>query len=841
MSDSPDKVFSRFNPRLQEAIVHRLGWTSLREVQDQAGHAILDGENAVVLAPTAGGKTEASIFPALSTLLDRPTDDVGILYVAPIKALLNNQAERLGQYTEMVGLRRFVWHGDQTSSAKRKFVEHPGELLMTTPESLEVMFISSKVPQIRLFQDLRIIVIDEIHAMAGTDRGAHLMSIIERLAEISKHDVQRVGLSATVGNPEAILSWLSGSSARKGRVVDPPSPPSKRELLITCRGSLAELARDAAESAQGHKSLFFCQSRAITEVVATKMREEGTTVFVHHSSVSKEEREAAEARFSRGRDVCIVCTSTLELGIDVGDLDKVFQANATDTVSSFMQRMGRTGRRAGQAANTTFFCESPETVLQAVGLIELARKGWVEAVNVSDRCWPVLAHQLLAMTIAYGSITEERAWETLSKIPDFKGVTKEEFHQIVGHMVANEFLFPMGQTLTFGDEAERVYGRRNFMELYAVFSSPQLFSVLTRAGKELGSLEQQFVDQILEDQTSFLLGGRAWDVTEVDFRRRRIEVAPAPEGKKPSWGGFMPQFLSRELCEGMRRALRDEEDFRYLHPSAKTALEAMREEFVHLLALNDTPVERGAGELTWWTFAGGRINATLRLLLQEQYGWKVSADNLKLRLEGDGLIGGGFDEARVRLSKPEFWRNEIPWREILRALPDYRLSKFQQILPEWAQRELVAEFLLDLESAGAFCVGDEVLIEAGNYGVAERRGSETSKVQYETESEDPGAEVVGAGWDDVELLVRAEWAPIALELRDAGIAAPAAIGEGLTKGGRVGKGGVIFRWERRGADLVLVDEAFAEDAREVGYEVVAARPDDEPERVIDKIIGLLDS
>ena len=227
------------------------------------------------------------------------------------------------------------------------------------------------------------------------------------------------------------------------------------------------------------------------------MREEGTTVFVHHSSVSKEERQAAEARFSRGRDVCIVCTSTLELGIDVGDLDKVFQANATDTVSSFMQRMGRTGRRAGQAANTAFFCESPETVLQAVGLIELARQGWVEAVEVSGRCWPVLVHQLLAMTIAYGSISEERAWETLSKIPDFQGVTKEEFHQILGHMVENDFLYTMGNTLTFGDEAEWVYGRRNFMELYAVFSSPQLFAVVTQAGREMGSLEQQFVDQIL--------------------------------------------------------------------------------------------------------------------------------------------------------------------------------------------------------------------------------------------------------------------------------------------------------------------------------------------------------
>src|SRR5690554_4742253 len=298
-------------------------------------------------------------------MLDRPPSGVGVLYIAPIKALLNNQAERLGRYTEMVGLHRFVWHGDQSASKKQAFSKQPDELLMTTPESLEVMFISSKVPVKSFFEDLRVVIIDEVHAMAGSDRGAHLMSIIERLVEVSRHDVQRVGLSATVGNPDAILKWLAGSSERDGEVVNPPSPPAKRELLITCRDSLGALSRDAAVSARGQKSLFFCQSRAVTESVATQMRDEGTTVFVHHSSVSKEEREDAEARFSRGRDVCIVCTSTLELGIDVGDLDRVFQANATDTVSSFMQRMGRTGRRAGQAANMTFFCESPETVLQA--------------------------------------------------------------------------------------------------------------------------------------------------------------------------------------------------------------------------------------------------------------------------------------------------------------------------------------------------------------------------------------------------------------------------------------------------------------------------------------------
>lgn len=356
-------AFSRFPARLQQAIVSRLGWTALRAVQELAGEAILDGKNAVVLAPTAGGKTEASIFPALANLVENGCEGVGVVYVAPIKALLNNQEERLGTYTEMVGLRRFVWHGDVPDRDKREFVREPAELLMTTPESLEVMLLSPRFPTPKVFPDLRMVIVDEVHAFAGTERGAHLMSVLERLIKSTKNDVQRIGLSATVGNPEEILGWLQGTSRRAGVVVDPPKVSARRELHVSLHESVIDIARDAARRAAGNKSLFFCQSRALTESVAERMRGHGTEVFVHHGSVSREERHDAEAQFNHGTNACIVCTSTLELGIDVGDLDLVMQANAPSTVSSFLQRMGRTGRRAGQTANTSFFCEDEDAAL----------------------------------------------------------------------------------------------------------------------------------------------------------------------------------------------------------------------------------------------------------------------------------------------------------------------------------------------------------------------------------------------------------------------------------------------------------------------------------------------
>ncbi|MCP4560854.1 MAG: DEAD/DEAH box helicase, partial [Bosea sp.] len=222
-------------PRLRHAIASRLGWPSLRPVQELAGHALLDGSNAVILAPTAGGKTEAALFPLLSELMEREPEGVGLIYLAPIKALLNNQAERLATLTEMVGLRRFLWHGDVADSRKRAFVREPAEVLMTTPESLEVMLLSPRFPHERLFADLRSVVVDEVHALAGTDRGAHLASVLERIVRPSRHDVQRAGLSATVGNPEEILAWLAGTSKRERRVVEAPKEPSPKDLRVVLR------------------------------------------------------------------------------------------------------------------------------------------------------------------------------------------------------------------------------------------------------------------------------------------------------------------------------------------------------------------------------------------------------------------------------------------------------------------------------------------------------------------------------------------------------------------------------------------------------------------------------
>lgn len=695
-------VLRRFPPRLQEAIGQRLGWPALRPVQEQAAEALLAGRNAVVLAPTAGGKTEAALFPILAGLVENEPNGVGALYVSPLRALLNNQEERFGLYTGMVGLDSFVWHGDRTASRKRRFIQEPAAILMTTPESLEAMLLSQRVPVGRLFPDLRALIVDEVHSFAGTDRGAHLMSVLERIAPISRHDVQRVGLSATVGNPEAILRWLAGASQREGQVVQPAVGRSARELLVLHREAPGDLAREASRLGRGRKVLVFCASRALTEKVAGRLRDLGTDVFVHHSSVSLEERQATEERFRSRGQACIVATSTLELGIDVGDLDRVLQVDAPSTVSSFLQRMGRTGRRDGQTSNTTFLCQEAESVLLAASLIELAREGWVEAVPPQTRCWPVLVHQILALALQHGGIQPGEVRALPERVPDFSGISGPEIGELVEHLVAEGYLTSADGRLLFGERAERELGRRNFLELCAVFSTPALYRVETRARQELGTLEQSFVERLEDGKSCFVLAGRPWVVVSVVHKERRVEVEPAPRGRTPTWGGFLPQILSREVCTRIRRFLTEEAEPEYLDPAARRALALLREDRGGVLAQSGMPLLPGADAVRALTYAGGRVNYTLKAVLESLHPVRVVADNFEIRVEGSAATREIVESTVRAIAVPGYF-DDVERVERLRAgLPPFRLSKFQPLLPARLAREVIGRYFLDFEGAARF-------------------------------------------------------------------------------------------------------------------------------------------
>jgi ATP-dependent Lhr-like helicase len=372
-------------------IVNSLGWPDLRPLQRAAIGPLTGGDDALLLAPTAGGKTEAAMFPLLSRMTAQRWQGTSVLYLCPLKALLNNLEPRLERYAGWVGRRAAVWHGDVRGSARRNVLTERPDILLTTPESLESMLVSVNVDHHAFSSGLQAVVVDEVHAFAGDDRGWHLLAVLERLTALVGRPLQRIGLSATVGNPDQLLHWLQGSNAgqRQAGVVAPelpaagtePAGPPPGDIELDYVGSLNNAATIIASLHAGQKRLVFCESRQTVEELGQLLRERGLTVFLSHASLSADERRRSEQAFAEARDCVIVSTSTLELGIDVGDLDRVIQINTPSTVASFLQRLGRTGRRPGSIRNCLFLAVDTGSLVEAAALLVLWGRHWVEPVT----------------------------------------------------------------------------------------------------------------------------------------------------------------------------------------------------------------------------------------------------------------------------------------------------------------------------------------------------------------------------------------------------------------------------------------------------------------------------
>ncbi len=310
-----------------------------------------------------------------------------------------------------------------------------------------------------------------------------------------------------------------------------------------------------------------------------------------------------------------------------------------------------------------------------------------------------MVHQLLAMTLQFGAITAEDAWQQLSKVKDLSGISRAEFDELIEHMLAENFLYKTSGQLTMGDKTEKVYGRKNFMELYAVFSSPVRYNVLTAQKQDLGTLEQNFVDSLVDNVTAFLLGGRAWVSVYVNHSDKTVRVKPAPGGRRPSWGGYIPQQLSFELCQQIREILMDDTEYPYINESLAIELKDRRQELGATLRGSTLAIELEQGKAHAWTFAGGRINQTLRYVFAHVGGFKVTSDNFQIRIEGDSVTHKGINEVVDRMRSPEFWVDRSVWGPIVGELPEYRLSKFQRALPPQFSEEMVMDYLLDLDGA----------------------------------------------------------------------------------------------------------------------------------------------
>lgn len=680
-------AFDRLHPGLQYHLANTLRWSGLRPTQADAVEPILGGRDALVLAPTAGGKTEAAVFPLLSRMATEDWQGVSVLYVCPLRALLNNLQPRINGYAAWLGRSAAVWHGDVAQSQRQQILLDRPDILLTTPESLEAMLVSTKVDPRVLFSGLRAVVVDEIHAFAGDDRGWHLLAVLERLSRIADRDLQRIGLSATVGNPNDLLAWLQGSfHGRDNSLVAPAAsgPAVSPDITVDYVGSIPNAAKVIASLHSGEKRLVFVDSRRRAEELGAALRGHGVETYISHSSLSAQERRRSEAAFAEARDTVIVATSTLELGIDVGDLDRVIQIGSPRTVASFLQRLGRTGRRAGSTRNCLFLCADDESLLLAAGMLKRWSDGWVEPIVPPPHPRHIAAQQLMALCLQEHRISAAECRQWWGNLPVFD----DSAGDILEYLVAEGFFEPDGPFLHIGPEAERLFGRRYFSDLTAVFTAPPEFLVL--AGRvEVGTIGTDMLTDDVDGPRLLLLGGRSWKVTHVDWERRRCFVEAVDEGGRAKWSG-LGAGLSYDITRGMRDVLLgvlpEGVDFT---ARAQKILGGLVETHSETVA-SDRLVIRLPSDSTgrWWTWAGTAANRSLQASLPTVVDPRQRIDEKSVRLL-PGLTVQELSQALV----------EVEWREPAVDAAALRGLKFSSALPPDLARHTLAARIGDIPSA----------------------------------------------------------------------------------------------------------------------------------------------
>jgi ATP-dependent Lhr-like helicase len=638
------KGFDHLHPALQYHIVNSLGWRELRPFQDLVIPKVVGGDHLIVLAPTAGGKTESAFFPALSRMLTENWTGLSVLYVCPIKALLNNLDDRLSRYCNLLGRRSALWHGDVGASARRKILREPPDCLLTTPESLEVMLVSRSVDDQRMFGDLKMIIVDEVHAFAGDDRGWHLLSVLERVSKLAGQEIQRIGLSATVGNPEVLLTWIAGNcDGKKSVAYPPPSEAAPADVQIDYVGSLENAATVISRLHRGEKRLVFLDSRAGTEELGLMLKSYGVNAFVTHSSLSQEERHRTEKAFAQESDCVIVATSVLELGIDVGDLDRVIQIDAPLTVASFLQRMGRTGRRAGTVRNCLMLATKPERLLQAAALTELWESGFVEPIVPPPEPYHILSQQLMALALQESGIGRLDWFKWIEGVYGFSQLPKESIDELVRWMIETEILSDDAGLLWLGAKGEQTFGRQNFMELFSVFMTPPIFRIL-HGRQEIGQVDESALLAKQDGPRVLSLGGNAWKVNYIDWQRKIAFVEPTDVLGRTRWPGS-GLGLSYKICKAMQSILcRSDQSDRWSR-RCKAEIDRLRDDFSWLQADSTSLLLESGDRWSWWTFAGAKANATLAYYLAQDIKSTVSSDGFSLKFS-EGVTSDQIQSAQ---------------------------------------------------------------------------------------------------------------------------------------------------------------------------------------------------
>jgi ATP-dependent helicase Lhr and Lhr-like helicase len=668
------EAFDRLHPEVQRWI-WRQGWSELRDIQEQAiGALIAPGADVILAATTASGKTEAAFLPIVSHLANTgrsPGEGFQALYVSPLRALINDQFGRVEGLCEALNLPVVKWHGDVAAGVKAQAARRPGGIVLTTPESLEAMLVRRGPEVRRLFAALDYVVIDELHAFLDAPRGKQLQSILARLDAATARTPVRVGLSATLADMEATAGFLRPDRSRPVTVIQ--SKSGGQELRLQLRGYVSpiraergaprdetrgddEEEADAASPSlraivahlfstlRGERSLIFAGSRRRVEevtVALAEMSEEAgmpDEFLAHHGSLSREHREEAERRMKdESRPASAVCTTTLELGIDIGHIDAVAQIGPGHTVSGMRQRLGRSGRRPGRPSVMRLYVEEEELdarshpldalragTVQAVAMVNLMLARWNEPPGRGWLHLSTLQHQILALVGELGGVQPANAYARLVKSGVFAAVDPALFARLLRRMGDKEVGLleqaPDGLLLA-GPQGERILESRDF---YAVFMTPMEFTVRTDDGRALGTVP---VEVPFTPGQLMIFAGRRWRVVEVDDRRREILVTRAHGGRPPRFGGDHVPPAEAVVAE-MRRLYASEDEPAYLDGTAADLLREGRAGFARL-GLAASRTARHGDQLLLLPWAGAPTYVALLLALAAD-GIEAQASTLAL-------------------------------------------------------------------------------------------------------------------------------------------------------------------------------------------------------------------
>lgn len=604
-------AFDRYAPFVQDYI-YRNRWESLRGIQVAAADVIFNtDENLLLTASTASGKTEAAFFPIITLFSEKPPSSIGCIYIGPLKALINDQFLRLNDLCAEANIPVWHWHGDVAQGHKEKLMKHPSGILQITPESLEAMLLHKHAAIGKLFGDLQFIVIDEVHSLLRGDRGGQTLCLIERLSRLAGVNPRRIGLSATMGDPEKTGEFLSLGTGRKTIIPkidakggrwrlsmehfyvkdvqasegkeDIQAMPEPEEKTDQAPGNADPGLGYIFEHTRGKKCLVFVNSREECETVTTTLRQycevrgEPDRFLIHHGNLSASYRETAEEIMKdENQEMTTVTTATLELGIDIGRLERAFQIDAPWTVSSFLQRMGRTGRRE-QPPEMWFVMREDEPeiramlpatipwkLLQGISLVQLyLEERWVEPPRLDRLPFSLLYHQTMSTLASCGEMSPGGLASRVLTLPYFHRITQEDFRVMLRHLLETDHIQRTERGgLIVGLAGERVV---NSFRFYGVFTEDEEYTVRCES-QELGTLVSP-----PPPGEKLAIAGHVWEVLDVDHKRRLVFCRQV-KGSIPAYFGQCPGDLHTKILQRMRKVLREDRSYPYLMKNAVARL-----------------------------------------------------------------------------------------------------------------------------------------------------------------------------------------------------------------------------------------------------------------------------